>query len=137
MAKKAPRSGDDPDGHFAAYEEHAKTLRTWLVAYGVGCPLLILGHDSIWQQLAKSGVLPLLTTLFLAGVAVQVMLSAVNKSAMWVCYYGHIDPDFTSTLRYKAGHWLSTRYSIDLTCDVASLVLFSAATYFAITALRA
>ncbi len=29
---------DDGAGHYAAYEEHARTLRTWLVTYGIGGP---------------------------------------------------------------------------------------------------
>ena len=29
-------------GHFENYAEYAKTLRSWLVAYGIGGPVLFL-----------------------------------------------------------------------------------------------
>jgi hypothetical protein len=131
----SPKPESDGAGHYAAYDEHAKTLRTWLVAYGVGAPVLIVSTEAMWKQLVGTGVLPLVATLFLLGVGLQVLLAAVNKSAMWACYYGEIHPPFKKTRRYKVGEWLSSRYFIDFWCDILAIGLFCAATYFAAKAL--
>jgi hypothetical protein len=131
----APPVDDDGSEHYAAYEEHAKTLRTWLVAYGIGAPVLIVSEDQMWKALASTGVFPLITSLFLSGVALQVILSAANKSAMWACYYGQIEPTFKNSIRHRFGVWLSSRYFIDFCCDILSMALFAAATYFALNAL--
>src|SRR5438105_15853414 len=98
-----PATPDDGEGHYAAYAEHARTLRTWLVAYGIGGLVLILSQDSLWKRLAASGTLPLIAGLFLCGVALQVVLAAVNKSAMWAVYYGEIEPSYQKTRRHKFG----------------------------------
>lgn len=126
---------DGGAGHYAAYEEHARTLRTWLVAYGIGAPVLILSQEAVWKQLTASGSLPLIAGLFLGGVVLQVILAAINKSAMWACYFGEIDPKYVGTRRYKFGLWLSERYIIDFACDLVSMGLFAWATYESFVAL--
>jgi hypothetical protein len=120
---------DDGEGHYLAYLEHARTLRTWLVAYGIGGPVLILSQDSLWKRLMASGHLPRIATLFLIGVALQVFLAAVNKNAMWAVYYGTIEPSYKQTYRYKIGEWLSSQYTIDFALDLATMILFAVATY--------
>lgn len=125
-----------PDwGHYSAYEEHAKTLRAWLVAYGIGGPVLIVTQEPVWRKLASSGHLRTTAVLFLLGVALQVLLAALNKSAMWACYFGELEPDFKRRRRYRFAHWLAERYSIDLICDLSAICLFGAATYLAFDAL--
>jgi hypothetical protein len=127
----------DSAGYYAVYEEHARTLRTWLVAYGIGGPVLILSQEAVWIQITKTGSLPLVAKLFLAGVVLQVVLAAVNKSAMWALYCGEVDLEYAKTKRYKFGSWLSERYVIDLALDLSSMVLFAWATYACFVALTA
>ena len=133
-----PCSASDDGGgneHFTAYSSHSSTLRTWLVAYGVGGPVLILSQYKIWAILAKSGSLRLIAVLFLVGVTLQVLLAAVNKSVMWSCYYGEVVPKYKKTWRYRVAGWLSEQYLIDLSCDLASMAVFGLATYFCFTSL--
>lgn len=127
----------DSAGYYAVYEEHARTLRTWLVAYGIGGPVLILSQEAVWKQITKMGSLPLIAELFLAGVVLQVVLAAVNKSAMWALYCGEVDQEYAKTKRYKFGSWLSEKYIIDLALDLSSMVLFAWATYACFVALTA
>ena len=42
-----PDSQTDIDGYFRAYEEYSKLIRTWLVAYGVGAPVLLFTNDRL------------------------------------------------------------------------------------------
>ena len=130
-----PSTEDDGSEHYAAYEEHAKTLRTWLVAYGIGGPVLIISQDAVWKRLSESGALREIAACFLGGVGLQVILAAVNKSAMWACYFGEIDPKYRSTIRYSFGVWLSEQYAIDFVCDVVAMALFGWATYRCFTSL--
>ena len=85
--------------------------------------------------LAASGSLRLIASLFLSGVVLQVVLAAINKSAMWACYRGELDPECQSKRSYKVGRWLSERYEIDFFVDVAGMCLFAYATYRCFAAL--
>ena len=68
---------------YKAYEEHSKVLRTWLVAYGVGAPVLFLTNDSLAAKLGASAESGEIGGLFLGGVAFQVFLAVLNKTVMW------------------------------------------------------
>lgn len=115
--------------HYAVYSDYSKLLRTWLVAYGIGWPVLILSQSEIWKKLARTGSMRGIAILFLAGVFLQVALAAINKSVMWVCYYGDTDLKFKVSRRYRISCWLSEQYLIDLTCDLLTIALFGIATY--------
>lgn len=128
-------TGADGAGYFAVYAEHAKTLRTWLTAYGIGGPVLILGQDKLWNALKDAQLLNDVGALFLLGVALQVTLAAVNKAVMWGCYYGEDEPTYKETTSYKVAEWTSKQYVIDLLVDLASIILFAVATFFCFAAL--
>ena len=114
---------------FKAYESYSQTLRTWLVAYGVGGPVLLLTNDKLWALIGKSCWAQALAEAFLAGVALQVVLAALNKSVMWGSYYGEIDRDFRTTYRYRSAIWLAKQFWIDFLVDTISIALFGWATY--------
>ena len=130
-----PEAAAADSGHFSVYNQHSAVLRTWLVAYGIGAPALFLSQDKIWQALAKSGTLPRIGLLFLAGVFLQVLLAALNKSVMWACYYGEQDLSYQKTRRYRGAHWLSDKYSIDLAADLGAMAAFALATYLCFSVL--
>src|SRR5713101_4478781 len=81
------------EGFYKAYEEHSRTLRAWLVAYGIGGPVLMLTNDHISLTLSGSGHARTIAILFLGGVVLQVLLTAVNKTAMWICYFTLAEED--------------------------------------------
>ena len=120
---------DTPD---KAYEEHSKVLRTWLVAYGIGAPVLFLTNDSLAEKLAESGMSAGVSARFLLGVAAQVGLAALNKTVMWVCYYAERTPPPPPVQEYwwaKTAYWIGKSFLIDLVVDVGTLVLFGSATW--------
>jgi hypothetical protein len=57
---------------FSAYSEYNKTLRTWLVAFGIGGPALFMTNDGIAKRLVATGELRMVVVLFLIGAGVQV-----------------------------------------------------------------
>ncbi len=140
MDAKSPEAGvgspaasaADGDYYFKVYEEHAKALRTWLVAYGIGGPVFLLTNEVASARIAQTGHARILAEAFLVAVALQVGLAALNKIIMWALYCGEVDPPFQTRRRYKVAAWLSEQFWIDLVVDVVSIVLFAWATYRAL-----
>jgi len=115
-------------GYYSAYQYHSNLLRTWLVAYGIGGPVLLLTNDTLWGQLTVSGQVSFVGKLFLIGVALQIFLAALNKAIMWTLYYGEGDQQFQKKWRYEIAAWLSGKIGIDLVVDIVSMVLMAWAT---------
>jgi hypothetical protein len=122
---------------YSAYEDYSKTLRTWLVAYGVGAPVLFLTNERVSTLIAKSGLGRPIALMFLIGVALRILLAVVNKTAMWTCYYGEQNPDFKARRRWKVADWVSEQFWFDFAIDGLTVVLFSWATWCAFNVLLA
>ncbi len=117
------------DGYFKAYEHYAALLRTWLVAYGIGAPAITLTNEALWKLLGDSGESRTIATLFLFGVALQVLLATFSKTLMWASYYAEINKLFKETRRFAFVKALRSQFWIDIVIDVVTLGLFGAATY--------
>ena len=137
---------DNYDGHFSNYAEYSKTLRSWLVAYGIGGPILLLVSKDAPEKLAKSPHLTLVVTLFLAGVALQIFLAFLNKWAAWHMYSGAYDKQLAAsgsidcdmhheTRTFRAWEWINKQSWIDFVIDLGALIAFSVATWIALVAL--
>ena len=63
-------------GFYESYAHFSRTLRAWLVAYGVGVPVLLVSQQFIAKAIIKAGTGGLITWLFLIGVAIQVLASS-------------------------------------------------------------
>ncbi len=134
MAKPKEKSDagvyhSDAADFYKVYEEHTKTLRAWMVAYGVGAPALMLSNQVLATKILASKDISLIGLTFLAGVSCQVLLALINKYAMWICYRGANSAEFQLTLIYKAARWLSTQFWIDILLDVSAVTLMCFATY--------
>jgi hypothetical protein len=126
MSAAAPDFGAE---YYKAYEEHSKVLRTWLVAYGIGAPVLFLTADSeAIQALPLSQFRPI-GKFFVSGVIAQVLLAAVNKTVMWACYYAERNEDWRERKRFKVAYWISEQFWIDFIVDLATLAFFGRATW--------
>jgi hypothetical protein len=113
---------------FANYAEYAKTLRAWLVAYGIGGPVLFLTNKDLSTAFKLSPYRNLIVDLFLLGVALQVVLAFINKWCAWHMYVGEYDESFKSNRAYRVWSWLNDRSWIDLVVDGASLIAFAVST---------
>jgi hypothetical protein len=119
----------DKDSYFNAYQEYSKVLRTWFVVYGIGGPVLLLTNEALAKTLKASGESKSLAALFLAGVALQVTLAALNKFSMWGVYFGELKNAFKRTRRYRISYWFSEQFWVDLVVDVLTLLSFALATW--------
>jgi hypothetical protein len=113
----------------SAYFEHAKVLRTWFVAYGVGAPVLLFTNDRFVAALKASGTAKFAATLFLLGVTFQIFLASLNKAAMWTLYFGSTRESFKAKRRYKFALWLGEAFWIDLIVDLSTMLFFGLATW--------
>ena len=113
---------------FANYSEYAKTLRAWLVAYGIGGPVLFLTNKDLLSVLKISVYRNCVIDLFLIGVALQVSLAFINKWCAWHMYVGEYEESFQNEKSYKMWAWLNERNWIDMTFDGLSLVSFAIST---------
>jgi hypothetical protein len=130
-AKTSKDDGDDSEGYFRAYEEYSKVLRTWLVAYGIGAPVLLFTNDHLAAAVSKSPYAVAIAASFLSGVGLQVLLAAVNKNVMWMLYWGEQWPKLQERFWHKISAWISYQFWMDMLVDVGCLLLFGWATLLA------
>ena len=128
MAEKIESQADQ---YFNVYAELSKTLRTWLVAYGIGAPIVLLTNASFSTVIRKAGDSKYIAGAFLLGVAAQVALAAINKISMWALYYGETQPAYKMTRRFKFAHLVSETFAIDFLLDIGAIVAFTWATWVA------
>ena len=126
-------STHDPDSsdietYAECYFSFSKNLRTWLIAYGIGAPILFASQDSFSQLLKQRSEMCFVICMFLIGVAVQVLSAFLYKASMWYIMWGAMKPEFKSTRRYNTANWVSEQFWLDLLFDVASIGVFAWAT---------
>lgn len=124
----SPSSSMTEAAFFANYAEYAKTLRAWLVAYGVGGPVLLITNKELLVALKASAHRNCIVDLFLVGVALQVTLAFINKWCAWHMYVGEYELAYQSRTRYKFWSWLNDRSWIDMLFDGGSMVAFAIST---------
>jgi hypothetical protein len=132
MERPVPPVDPDPrasEEFFKVYEEYSKTLRTWLVAYGIGVPVLLLNNAALFTAFANAPSAATTGALFLIGVALQVLLALVNKTAMWGCFYKARFPAKATGKRFRLADWVSEQFWIDFIVDFVTLIVFSVATW--------
>lgn len=115
--------------YFQNYADYSHTLRAWLVAYGIGGPVLFVTNDKITEKVAKSGFANEIIVLFLIGVGLQILLSMINKWCAWHLYRGAGDTEYCVTRKYKVWNVINEQSWIDFWLDLASLFALGWATW--------
>lgn len=130
-SRKRPEQ-DETKLLFDNYAEYARTFRTWMVAYGIGAPVLLTTNETVAARLAASPVVGTVVHLFLAGVGLQVLLALLNKWSAWHGYAAAEEPARAASLRYRLWARIGELSWLDLAIDVASLLAFACATVLAV-----
>ena len=130
MSLDSPSSSPLPllkDDFKEAYRQHASTLRSWYIGFGIGVPVLFLSNDLLWEKIVASRRFEHIGLAFFLGVAFQVLLALLDKYASWMCYYegmtGHPKP-----LHNEAKWWMEHDFP-SIFLDIGTLFLFGVATY--------
>lgn len=136
----------DYEGHFANYAEYSKTFRSWMVAYGIGGPVVLLTSKDAPRTIASSPHLKTIVTLFVLGVALQIVLALINKWSAWNMYRGAFakyqaelgDPECDQhhgSVTYRVWKWVNRQSWIDYLVDIGALLSFSVATWIVLNLL--
>lgn len=128
-------TGSDVAGYYEAYAGFARTLRTWLVGFGVGVPVVVASQAELAKALRESGDASLVVSLYLGGVGVQILATLLYKTAMWYTYFGATEPAFEKTRRYRISCAVADRYWLEFVIDAVTICLFSTATYVLLDAI--
>lgn len=115
------------DTLFDDYNEFAKVLRTWFVAWGIGGPVLFATNLTVRAKLTASGHARFITLLFLAGVGLQVILAILNKTALWLCYAAKREERAPT----RWAHWWAYDFCSEFAIDACSFGTFALATIWA------
>ncbi|HEV2328791.1 MAG TPA: hypothetical protein VGY56_08400 [Verrucomicrobiae bacterium] len=126
---------EDKNDLFEDFYGYAKVLQAWFVAYGIGGPVLLFTNDALRSKIVASGCARSITSAFLIGVGLQVLLTIFNKAALWNCYKGEREPKLRETRAYRVSNWFAYILWFDLIVDLGSLGLFAYSTYRAFTVL--
>ncbi len=114
---------------FQNYADYAKAVRAWLVAYGIGGPVLFVTNEKLSERVAKSGYVGEIIALFLIGVALQILSAIINKWAAWFIYRGVGDAEYQDTRRYRFWCWVNEQTWIDIAADLLALSALGGATW--------
>jgi hypothetical protein len=115
--------------YFGSYDSFSKILRTWLVAYGIGAPVLFATQAGFSQLLIAHGIAAKVIVLFVGGAGLQAIGAFIYKIVMWYLYYGENKEKFRTTWRYRSSHWLSEQVWLDVVFDGGAIVAFGYATW--------
>src|SRR5713101_3254259 len=136
MPNKQPSSKKEDDLFFD-YSQFAKVLRTWFVAYGIGGPVLLLSNEVVRGKIANSGMARYILGAFLLGVLSQVVITFLNKCALWFCFMAERHPARRKQWTFRPANWFAYDFWTDFGCDLFSVLMFGWATYQAFVILTA
>lgn len=118
------------DEYFTQYWQYATNLRNWFIAYGVGGILLLTRMDAVFNSPAAAHVEPgrkvQAIALFIFGLATQVLLTLLNKTAHYYAYQKYLDT--TERRRHRWALQACGAFWIDFTLDILTLVWYIAGT---------
>lgn len=126
--KSSPEKLSD-EGFFESYSEHAKTLRTWLIAYGIGVPFLFATDQRFASILLQADVVVTPFVLFFSGIALQLMQVFGYKITMGYLYIYEKQPEITKDWwQVKCSiKWSDWTWPIVIS-DLGSMLLYGIAT---------
>ena len=116
------------DANLSLYSEYNKTLRAWLVAFGIAVPAVFVTSKDVKEFLLKAPDFQTIIVVFFIGVASQIFISFLNKFISWSAFHRddcRINADRECHVVFKTVSKLENHIWIDLILDVASLGCFS------------
>lgn len=110
--------------YFEQYWRYSSIVRNWLVAFGVGCCVLLIGEDKgIFKDIDVEKKTDIVFWL-IVGVIAQILLALLNKFIHWYVYRGMENKGFRECRRYKVASTLSNWFLIDVIADVFTVIVF-------------
>jgi hypothetical protein len=118
----------DEKGFFEAYASLAQTFRGWLVAYGVGAPVVFLAQKPAMEALKSMPDAGYVILAYLVGSLLQVALAWSYKLCMWWAYLEEMKTIRKDSLRYKFVDRFTNTFWVEGPVDFVTVGLFVYAT---------
>lgn len=115
--------------YFEPYRHYSQVLRAWLVAYGIGVPVLLLSQSEVVVKIIPSGNGTIIIFLFLLGVSIQVLVALIYKYSMAILYEHENCLSIANSLRYKTARYFSEKYWPDAIGDLVTICVYIIGTY--------
>ncbi len=116
------------NGFHAVYSDFAKIFRLWLVAYGIGVPVILLPRENVILELKAVADGRRIIFSFFAGVFIQVALAWLYKLSMWWSYMWETNRLQEDSGKYKFIDWFTTAFWVEALADWFTIILYSYAT---------
>ena len=132
MPQNQKSTSQEVESRYQLYSDYNKLMRTWLVAYGIGGPVLFATNDHLNSALIRSQHSTVIAILFLIGVGLQVLNAFINKWCGWHIYTGEYTPKYQKTCTYKFWSAINNWHWLDFTFDATSIILLVIATVWVV-----
>lgn len=119
---------EDATEYLRSYQNFASTMRAWLIAYGIGAPVLFATQGAFECVFANSLAAKPLIYMYLSGVGIQIVSALSFKASMWYIFWGALKSEFKNTWRYRISDWLSEQLWVEIGLDISTIGLFGLAT---------
>ena len=116
------------------YGTSTNLLKAWLGAYSVGVPAFLFTHDKILTKLVAQGRAACIAELFAAAIALQVLVTLINKYVQWGVYARHSTPkriNGYTNLCERMSEWIW----LDALADLATVALLAWGSFVTFTSL--
>jgi hypothetical protein len=114
----------DANTHLKLYEEYNKSLRTWLLSFGIGALALLLSNKELADKFSDASTKSLIVYLFLFGCSTQIAIAFINKICSWCMYTGESNKAFANTRRYACARAVDGWFWLDVLLDIAAIGSF-------------
>ena len=119
--------------YYEPYTYFARTLRAWLVAYGIGAPLLVASQAELSRKLVSTGNAEEVVITFLLGMLIQIGTALLYKYTLWRLHLGELLPNGQQQISYRLARWFYLRLWPTVMSDLTTLALFVWPTYALLT----
>jgi hypothetical protein len=133
--KKSAKEVVKESGFYEPYSHFSRTLKAWLVAYGIGAPVLLASQEHLSKLVIDSGCGVVISALFLLGVASQIAASLVYKYSMGIIYFSELDSEIKDTRIFKIADRVSESFGLELAFDLLTVICYAVGTYMTFKAI--
>jgi hypothetical protein len=120
--------------YFESYSYFSRTLRGWMVAYGIGAPILVATQKELTVKLLATGYAKEVVLSFLFGVFIQILSALLYKYSFWMLYLAENDSERRKDTGYLVADWLFWRLWPTACFDIFTVLLFMWPTFVVLTA---